>query len=330
MSALTLPAWVRVLLRVVRLLAILLIVASLCFLSMQLLPGDPARQILGPTNASPEAVVELRHQLGLDQPLGARFADWAGGVLRGDLGASYRTGQSVTDIIAERVPVTVELVVFSQLIAIVLAVPAAIAAATRRRTGVDRGISLWVFTTLSMPNFVIGVLLIWVLSVSLGWLPSNGYTPWNEDPGRHLSSMIMPSIALAAAPFALYQRVLRADLVETLGRDFMAVARAKGVSPARIIVRHALRPSLIGLSTSVGVTVGTLIGSTVVVESLFGLPGLGAELVSAVQGRDYVEVQGIVLVIAVAFVLINRLVDVLYGVLDPRLRSTRAQTSGGV
>ncbi|MFI0367058.1 ABC transporter permease [Actinomadura sp. 1N219] len=329
MSALAVPGWARAVLRVVRLVAILLIVASLCFLSMQLLPGDPARQILGPTNATPEAVAELRHQLGLDRPLGARFADWVGGVLQGDLGSSYRTGQSVTDIIAERVPVTVELVVFSQLIALALAVPAAIAAATRRRTGVDRGISLWVFTTLSMPNFVIGVLLIWVLSVSLGWLPSNGYTPWSEDPARHLASMIMPSIALAAAPFALYQRVLRADLVETLSRDFMAVARAKGVSPARIIVRHALRPSLLGLSTSVGVTVGTLIGSTVVVESLFGLPGLGAELVSAVQGRDYVEVQGIVLVIAVAFVLINRLVDVLYGVLDPRLGPAGTPAAGG-
>jgi peptide/nickel transport system permease protein len=309
----------RVALRIVRLAAVLLIVSTLCFFALSLLPGDPAQVILGEAGATPEAVAALRHQLGLDQPLGDRFLSWLGGVLRGDLGESYRTGQPVMEIVTDRVPITIELIVLSQVIALALAVPAAIAAATRRRSGTDRAMSLWVFTSLSTPDFVVGVLLIWIFSVTFGLLPANGYVPWGDGIGEHLGSMIMPALALASSSFALYQRVLRADLIETLQRDFISVARAKGLSPGRVMFRHAMRPSLLGLSTSLGVTIGTLIGSTVVVETLFGLPGLGAELAAAVNARDYVEVQGIVLVVATSFVLINALVDFLYGVIDPRL-----------
>ncbi|MFT4286508.1 ABC transporter permease [Nocardioides sp.] len=309
--------------RLLRLLAVLFVVSVLCFLSMSLLPGDPARIILGETGATPEAVAALRTQLGLDEPLLQRYLSWIGGVLHGDLGASFRTSQPVMTIIADRAPVTIELILWSQVIALACAIPAAIAAAYRRRTATDRAISLWVFTTLSTPDFVIGVLLILVFSVSLGVFPANGYLTWSDGAGPHLESLVMPAIALASASFALYQRVLRADLVETLRKDFIVVARAKGISPWRVTLRHALRPSLLGLTTSVGVTVGTLIGSTVVIESLFGLPGIGAELASAVVARDYVEVQGLVLIIAAAFVLINAAVDVLYGVIDPRLTPAR-------
>jgi len=313
--------------RVVRLIGVLLVVSVLCFFSMSLLPGDPARIILGETSATPEAVASLRAELGLDQPIVERFVHWIGGVLHGDLGSSYRTGQSVMGIIGDRAPVTLELIVLSQIIALALAIPAAIVAAYRRRTATDRAISLWVFTTLSTPDFVIGVLLVLVFSVSWGIFPSTGYTPWSDGIGPHLESLVMPALALASASFALYQRVLRADLVETLRRDYIAVARAKGISMWRVTFRHALRPSLTGLVTSVGVTIGTLIGSTVVIESLFGLPGIGAELASAVVNRDYVEVQGLVLMIAASFVVINALVDLLYGVIDPRL-SLAASTSG--
>ncbi|MBU2693668.1 ABC transporter permease [Nocardioides sp. WV_118_6] len=312
----------RVGLKVLRLLAVLLVVSTLCFFSLALLPGDPARLMLG-DSATPEAVATLRSQLGLDLPTLERFGHWIGGVLQGDLGESYRTGQSVTEILGERAPVTVELIVLSQIIALGLAVPAAIVAAHRRRTGTDRALSLWVFTALSTPDFVVGVVLIWILSVHLGWFPANGYAPWSDGVGPHLSSLIMPAIALAGTSFALYQRVLRADLVETLRQDYIEVARAKGLSLTRITFRHALRPSLLGLSTQIGVTVGMLIGSTVVVESLFGLPGIGDELAGAVTARDYVEVQGLVLVIATCFVLVNALVDVLYPVIDPRLASSR-------
>jgi peptide/nickel transport system permease protein len=317
----------RIGLKVLRLAAVLLVVSSLCFFSLSLLPGDPARLMLGDT-ATDEAVATLRSQLGLDLPTMERFGHWLGGVLQGDLGESYRTGQSVTQVLAERAPVTVELIVLSQVIALGLAVPAAIVAAHRRRTGTDRALSLWVFTALSTPDFVVGVVLIWILSVHLGWFPANGYAPWSDGVGPHLSSLIMPAIALAGTSFALYQRVLRADLVETLRQDYIEVARAKGLSLTRITFRHALRPSLLGLSTQIGVTVGMLIGSTVVVESLFGLPGIGDELAGAVTARDYVEVQGLVLVIATCFVLVNALVDVLYPVIDPRLASSRRARGG--
>jgi peptide/nickel transport system permease protein len=318
----------RATLRLVRLLAVLLIVSTLCFFSLSLLQGNPARVILG-ESATPQAVAALSHQLGLDRPVGDRFLSWLGDVVRGDLGESYRTGQPVMDVITDRAPITLELIVLSQLIALAIAVPAAIAAATRRRTGTDRAMSLWVFASLSTPDFVVGVLLIWIFSVTFGLFPANGYVPWSDGVGAHLGSMIMPALALATSTFALYQRVLRADLIETLQRDFVAVARAKGLSPWRVMFGHAMRPSLLGLSTSVGVTVGMLIGSTVVVERLFGLEGLGAELAAAVNGRDYVEVQGIVLVVATAFVLVNALVDFLYGVIDPRLSIVKTFSRAG-
>jgi len=310
-------------LKVVRLLAVLLVVSALCFLSLNLLPGDPAQIILGEAG-SPEAVAALRLELGLDQPLVERFFSWLGGALHGDLGQSYASGQAVSDIIAQRAPITIELIVISQLIALAAAIPTAIAAAARRGSAVDRGLSLGVFSVLSTPNFVVGFILIWIFAVKLGLYPANGYIPVSAGFGQHLGSMLLPSLSLAAAPFALYQRVLRADLVETYGQEFMQVARAKGVSPVRMAVRHAIRPSLLGLTTQVGVTVGVLIGSDVIVESLFGLPGLGAELAHAVSGRDYVEVQGLVLVVATAFVLVNALVDIVYGVIDPRLRARSA------
>ncbi|OYD61126.1 ABC transporter permease [Rhodococcus sp. OK302] len=315
-------SWSRPTLRVLRVLAILWVVSLLCFFSMNLLPGDPAQAILGVT-ATPEGLASLRQQMGLNEPVVERYLAWIGGVLTGDLGQSFHTQQEVGAIVLERTPVTIELIVLSQAIALAFAVPAAIAAAVRRRSGADKAISLWVFTVLSTPNFVIGVLLVWVFAIVLGWFPSNGFVPVSDGLIPHLSSVLLPSIALAAAPFALYQRVLRADLASTFDREFIAVARAKGIAPHRVVFGHALRPSLLGLSTSVGVTVGTMIGSTVVIETLFGLPGIGSELVRAVQTRDFVTVQGIVLAIATAFIVINTTVDYLYGIIDPRLRSAK-------
>jgi peptide/nickel transport system permease protein len=317
------PGWPlarTVLLKLVRLAAVLFVVSLLCFLSLSLLPGDPAQAILG-ESASPQAVAALHEQLGLDRPFLERFLGWLGNAVQGDLGRSYATNQTVAQIIAERAPVTIELIVLSQLIAIAAAIPAAVAAAARRGSAVDRGMSLWVFTVLSTPNFVVGFVLIWVFAVQLGLYPANGYVPVSAGIGQHLGSLLLPSLTLAAAPFALYQRVLRADLVETYGQEFMQVARAKGISPLRAAMRHAFRPSLLNLTTSVGVTVGVLIGSDVIVETLFSLPGLGAELAHSVSARDYAEVQGLVLVIAAAFVLINAAVDLIYGLIDPRLRA---------
>lgn len=311
-----------VVLRVVRLLAVLLVVSALCFLSLSLLPGDPARAILG-ESASPEAVAALHSQLGLDRPLVLRYATWLGNVLRGDFGQSYFSQQPVSQIIAYRAPITLELIALSTIFALVLAVPLAVLAAAHRGSAIDRGVGLGVFTVLSTPNFVAGFLLIWVFAVKLGWFPANGYVPWSKGVLPHLGSMFLPALALAAAPFALYQRVLRADLIETYDQEFMHVARAKGVSPLRAALHHAMRPSLLGLTTTLGVTIGTLIGADVIIESLFSIPGIGAELAHSVSGRDYIEVQGLVLVIATTFVLVNALVDVVYLLIDPRLKSSR-------
>lgn len=323
------PRAVRLVWGALRLIGVLLVVSTLCFFAIQLLPGGPARAILG-VSGTEEAVAALNEELGLNRPLWAQYSSWLGQVLQGDLGESFRTRQPVTEIVGNRLPVTLQLIAAGQVIALAASIPLALVSAYRRGTSVDQGIGLLVFSVLSTPHFVIGVVLIWILSVNLGWLPSTGFSPWSEGPVAYATSLVMPALALAAAPFAQYQRVLRADLAETLGRQFMVVARAKGISPLRAALRHALRPSLLGLSTVVGVTIGVSIGSSVVVETLFGFPGLGAELVNAVQTRDFPAVQGIVLVIAAGFVLVNAAIDVLYTVLDPRLRRPRQARRQGV
>lgn len=315
-------------LKLLRLAAILLVVSALCFFGLNLVPGDPARLMLGPAG-SPQDVAALRGQMGLDRPALTRFLAWLGSALHGDLGRSYVNHVPVSDTIRQRAPVTLELIFFSQFIALVVAIPAAIVAAVKRRSVADRTISLWVFGMLAVPHFVLAYLLIWVFAITLGILPANGYIPMNEGIEQHLSSLVLPSLALAAAPFALYQRVFRADLVETYQHEFMAVARAKGITPRRAALRHATRPSLLGLTTSVGVTVGTLMSAAVVVEVIFSLPGLGAALVDAVSARDYITVQGLVLVFTVAFVLINAFTDLLYPLIDPRLRVKRDAVGAG-
>lgn len=317
-----------VVLRLLRLVAVLLVVSALCFLSLNLLPGDPARAILG-ESGTPESVAALQQELGLDVPMGERYITWLGGILQGDFGRSYANRLPVADIILQRAPVTIELILLSQLIALAVAIPLATVAAVKRGTAVDRGISSLVFLAVSVPSFVLAFVLIWVFAIKLGLYPANGFIPISAGLGQNLGSLLLPSLALAAGPAALYQRVLRADLAETYGQEFMNVARAKGVSPLRMAVRHAFRPSLLGLTTSLGVVVGVLIGSSVIIENLFSLPGLGSILATSVSGRDYVVVQGVVLVAATAFVLINAAVDLVYGLIDPRLRKARVTRRAG-
>lgn len=317
-----------VVLRLLRLVAVLLVVSALCFLSLNLLPGDPARAILG-ESGTPESVAALQQELGLNAPIGERYVTWLGGILQGDFGRSYANRLPVADIILQRAPVTIELILLSQLIALAVAIPLATVAAVKRGTAVDRGISSLVFLAVSVPSFVLAFVLIWVFAIKLGLYPANGFIPISAGLGQNLGSLLLPSLALAAGPAALYQRVLRADLAETYGQEFMNVARAKGVSPLRMAVRHAFRPSLLGLTTSLGVVVGVLIGSSVIIENLFSLPGLGSILATSVSGRDYVVVQGVVLVAATAFVLINAAVDLVYGLIDPRLRKARVTRRAG-
>lgn len=312
-------------LKLLRLLGVLLVVAILCFLSLNLLPGNPAQAILGVAGSSPSAVHALDVKLGLNHPLLNRLGTWLWHVLHGNLGDSYQSGVPVAHIVGQHAQVTLELLIISQILALGAAVPLAIVAAVKRGSSTDRSVSVVVFAVLSTPSFVAGFVLIWVFAVLLGLFPASGYTSLGDGLGHNLESMLLPSLCMAAGPFALYQRVLRADLVETYGTEFMAVARAKGVSPARAAFRHALRPSLLGLTTSAGAMIGTLLGSAVVVETLFALPGLGAELATAVNNRDYVEVQGIVLVMATFFVVVNTIIDISYTLVDPRLRTVRSR-----
>jgi peptide/nickel transport system permease protein len=289
-------------------------------MSIALIPGDPARAILGPKNATPAGVRAVRHELGLDEPLPARYARWLGKAVRGDLGTSYVTHQTVTSQIGDRLPVTFELMLVSQLIALALAIPLAMVAAARSGRAIDHAVSAGGLALLSVPSFVVGVALIAIVAVRLGWLPATGFVPFADDPIENLRTIVLPSIALAAGSIGIYQRVLRRDLVATLGEDFVTLARAKGLAPRQVFVRHALRPSSLSLITVTGLNVAGLMGGAVVIETLFALPGLGRLLVDAINARDYVLVQGITVFVAVTYLLINALVDLAYGLIDPRTR----------
>ncbi|MEV5826247.1 ABC transporter permease [Spirillospora sp. NPDC052242] len=302
-----------------QLLFVLLVVTLLAFWMITLLPGDPATQILGYSGdqAAREAV---RRDLGLDEPFWRRYLAWLGGVVTGDLGTSYITSTPVTESLTQRLPVTLELLLISQAISLGLAVPAGVAAARRPGGLLDRTVTTVGFGLLSTPVFVSGVALIMVFAVRWPLLPATGHTPFTADPAANLRSMLLPAVTLAAGQLAIYARLLRSDLVATLQEDYITLARARGLSPRRVLWRHALRPSAISLVTVAGLNLGALIGGAVIIETLFGLPGVGRLIVDSILSRDYLVVQGGVLVVAIGYVLVNFAIDLLYGVLDPRIR----------
>jgi peptide/nickel transport system permease protein len=297
-------------------------VALLTFLIAALLPGDLAALMLGPEETQ-ERLAEVRAELGLDRPPWVRFVEWLGDAVRGDLGRSMRTGQSVAEAIGERLPVTVELMLLAQAGALALALPVAIACAVRPGGRLDRALSGAAFASLSVPTVMSAILLIWLFAVRLEWLPATGYVPLQEGIADNLAGFVLPAATLALAEWPVLMRVLRADLVATLREDFVTMARAKGLRDARILWVHALKPSSLTLVTVTGLNVGRLLGGTVIVEQIFALPGLGRLLVGSIYGRDLVVLQGTVLFVAVAFVLVNTAVDVAYAALDPRVRRGR-------
>lgn len=305
-----------------RLAIVLFIVTVFSLLMVDLLPGDPAVAVLGP-EASPEQITALRQELGLDRPLHERYVTWLGSAFTGDLGSSVRTGQDVAEAIAQRLPVSLELLVLSQLLALAIAVPAAILAAARPNGIFDRTVTTLSSVVLGLPAFVLGLLLILLLSVKLEWLPTLGFSPLSEGLGANLRSMALPVLTVALGEAVVYTRVLRADLLATLSESFIDVARAKGLGERRVMLGHAVRPSSLALVTLVGLNAGRLVGSAVIIESMFALPGVGRLLVAAIADRDFTVVQGAVLLIAVSYVLLNVLVDALYGVIDPRVRHGR-------
>ncbi|WP_328189049.1 ABC transporter permease [Marinobacter sp. OP 3.4] len=304
--------------RLMHLLAVLAIVSVATFLMLELLPGNLADSFLH-ENASEAEVAAIERDLGLDKPLVERFMDWAGNALRGDLGESPVSGEPISAAIAERLPVTLQLLLYAQLLSLAIALPLGILAGYREGSTLDRVISGGALGSLAMPHFVWGILLILLLSIWLDWLPATGYVPFLESPPGNLMSLFLPALTLAMVEAPVYLRLLRSDVASTLREDYIVVARAKGLGDRQILLRHALRPSSFTLITLMGINIGNLIGGSVIVESLFALPGVGRYLVEGVIRRDFFTVQGVVLVIAVAFVLVNLLVDLAYNLLDPRL-----------
>ncbi|MBK8766918.1 MAG: ABC transporter permease [Steroidobacteraceae bacterium] len=303
-----------------RLLSLVLVVWGVTiatFVLANLLPGDPVLALLG-EDATPESIAVWRAKLGLDQPLLVRYFDWLLNALQGDFGASYRTDEKVFDMILHRLPVTVEILVLTQIVALAIAVPCGIFSAWRSGSNFDRATMGTSLGLLSMPPFLIGILLIYLFSIQLGLLPATGYASLDDGILENLQSLLLPVLALALAEIPVYLRLLREDMMQTLQQDYIAVARAKGMPPRRILLFHALRPSSFSLITVVGVNIGRLIGGAIIVEVLFALPGIGQLLIQSVYQQDFLVLQGIVLFVAVAFVLVNATVDLLYNFLDPR------------
>jgi peptide/nickel transport system permease protein len=309
--------------RLLYLVPVLVAVSLLTFLIASLLPGDLAYVILG-DQATPEKVAALRHDMGLDQPIWWRYISWLGHVIEGDFGRSFRTGQTVLQAVAERLPVSFELMLLAELGALVIGIPLAIACAVRSGSAFDRFMTGSAFGMLSVPAFLSAILLIYLFAVELRWLPATGYVPFAEDPVGNLRCFVLPALTLALGEWPVLMRVLRSDMITTLQEDYIAMARAKGLKPSRILLVHALKPSSLTLVTVTGINIGRLIGGTVIVESIFALPGIGRLLLGAIYTRDLIILQGVVLFVAFGYVLMNFIVDMLYAVLDPRIRHGHA------
>jgi peptide/nickel transport system permease protein len=308
--------------QLVRLVVVLFCVTLLTYMIVNILPGDVAIVILG-NLATPEDIAGLRADLGLDRPMLVRYFDWLGSALSGDLGRSYRNGEPVVQAIVDRLPVSLQLMVMAQVIALGIAIPVALLSVRRPGGLFDRISASAAFGFLAMPNFMLGIVLIYLFSVSFDLLPATGFTPISEGLWDNLESMILPSLTLGLIEWTVLMRVLRSDLLTTLKEDFILLARAKGLPQWRVLLQHALRPSSFTLITILGLNIGGLIGGAVIVEQIFALPGVGRLLLGGIFNRDLILVQGTVAFIAVGFVVINFLVDMLYAVLDPRVRHVR-------
>jgi peptide/nickel transport system permease protein len=309
--------------RVVAAIPVMVMVATAVFLLLFLTPGDPAAVILGP-DATPERVAELRTELGLDRPLYVQLGNWYLRLLRGDLGQSIFENRPVTEAIMSRAEPTLLLTSLATLVAVTLGLAMGLVAALRRGRWQDTGAMLVAIGGVSMPTFWLGLNLIFVFGVLLGWLPVAGYQPLSSGAWESLRYLILPSVTLGLFQAALLARLTRSMMLETLGDDYVRTARAKGLSEQAVIVRHAFRNALIPLLTVMGLIFAALMGGAVITEQVFNIPGVGRMLIQAVARRDYPVVQGVVMIVAGLYVLINLVVDVLYGYLDPRLRFNRS------
>ncbi len=304
--------------RFIQLVVVAFIISVLVFLLVHLLPGDPATIILGANDTAHNRAVLLK-QLGLDKPLIQQYFIWLSSVLHGNLGQSYLNHQPVTQILAEGWPIDLELIIISQIVAFAVAIPLALVTSRRPNRPLDNAATTGTFGMLALPPFVIAPVMVAVFAVGLHWFPATGYVPFTQDPATNLHDMILPSLAITAGSIAVYYRLFRSDLISTLQEDFITMARSKGLSSRWIMWRHAFRPSSFSLLAAAGVNIGALIAGTFIVEYLFALDGLGYSLVQAVQQRDYLVVQGITLVIAIVYVVLQFIIDFFFTVVDPRV-----------
>ncbi|GHF49688.1 peptide/nickel transport system permease protein [Amycolatopsis bartoniae] len=306
--------------RLLMAIPIVLGVSILTFVVLSLIPGNAAQLLLGP-EASPDQVAALNHQMGLDQPAVERYLNWLAGAVHGNFGDSLVSGQPVSVELTSRLGVSGELVGLAFVVSLGLAIPVALLAAHRPNKLLDRVSMLVSITGLSVANYVFALLLVLVFAVQLAVFPAIGFVPVSDGLGENLRSLFLPAVAIAFPLFCFYTRFLRGDLVDQLqGEDYITTARAKGIGPWQVLLRHAFRNSSFGLLTVVGLNLGTLIGATVIIEQIFALPGVGQLLLQAINTRDYPVVQACVVVFAIVAVLANLLTDLLYAVLDPRIR----------
>lgn len=299
----------------------LIATSLLVFIVLRLLPGDPIITRLGSTpGVDAETIRRLREEAGLDAPVWEQYLNWFGGLLRGDFGQSFFNQFSVNELIAQRMPATLEVTALSIILAVVIAIPAAVLSALRPLGKLDRVVTAISTAGMAFPQFLIGILLIVVFAVTLKWLPARGYVSFEEDMGANLIRMILPAVTLALASAPLLMRFLRASMIEVLSSSFIRTAQGKGLTRWGVVVGHALRNALIPSLTMLGLIVGYTLGGVVIIEYVFGIPGLGSLAIDAVFKRDYAVLQSVVLLISAMFILTTLLVDLLYGVLDPRLR----------
>lgn len=294
--------------------------ATLVFFLMRAIPGDPIIQMLGP-EYSPEAADALRQKLGLDEPVLIQYVRWMGDALRGDFGSSITGAESVSGAVLSALPKTLSIAALAFVIATAIAVPAGVLAALKRNSAADFAVSLFAFLGVSMPSFWFGIILILVFAVNLGWLPSLGYASISNDGlVEWFKHLLLPSLAIGAGYSAILMRFVRAGLLEALSSDYIRTARAKGLTEKRVVIAHGLRNSLIPVVTVAGIQVALLLSGTVVIETVFAIRGIGRLLVGAIFDKDYPMVQAAILVVAVIFVFANLLVDILYTLIDPRIK----------
>ena len=305
--------------RLVMLVPVLIVVGVVVFGLVHLTPGDPAAVILG-DRATPEDIARLRTQLGLNDPLPVQFVRWFSNVLRLDFGESIFLGEPVTQALLNRVQPTVLLTLYALSIQVLIGIPAGVFAAVRYNSPLDRVLTVMAISGSAIPTFFLGILLILIFAVRLRWLPSGGYVPFGEDPAAHFKGMLLPAFALGFSAAGLLARLVRSSMLDVLREDYVRTAYAKGLPQRLVVVRHALRNALIPALTVIGISIGALLGGAVVTETVFTIPGMGRLVVQSIARRDYPVIQGAIMMIAMTYVIVNLIVDLLYVYIDPRVR----------